>query len=54
MDRSVKAQESPDHFDAEEEEWFAEPETRRSSIPPKRESTPPPPIGDWIADHWFR
>jgi hypothetical protein len=58
MDRPAAAQESFERFDADEEEWFAEPETRRSSIPPplasRRESTPPAPIGDDVADHWFR
>lgn len=40
-------------FQSSEETWFAEPEERarrRSSQPPP----PPEPIGDDLADGWFR
>jgi len=62
MVRSAAAPESYEGFQTDEEDWFAEPETRRSSIPPfstrrdvaVRDSQPPPSIGDAFADRWFR
>jgi hypothetical protein len=45
----------PQTFQNEEEKWFADARGRERKRPLKTSpTTPPPPIGDALADGWFR
>jgi hypothetical protein len=41
-------------FQNEEERWFTEHGRERKRPLRTSPTTPPPPIGDDLADHWFR
>lgn len=40
--------------DTDEDRWFAERERTRKRPLRSSPTTPPPPIGDQVADRWFR
>lgn len=41
-------------FPSDEERWFTERERERKRPLRTSPTTPPPPIGDAVADRWFR
>ncbi|MBX3213370.1 MAG: hypothetical protein KF850_15140 [Labilithrix sp.] len=46
--------ESPAAFHSAEERWFGDYSRERARPVRQSPTTPPPPIGDALADRWFR
>jgi hypothetical protein len=53
---SVKVQEQPQlvQFQSAEEQWFSDGNRERKRPTRTSPTMPPPPIGDPVADRWFR